>query len=103
MVKLRRKLTRKGPLPFRYVLLLTFLFFMLSTGVGLWLINREIEPTLMKYAEAQTKEIATLVNSELNAGTYKYEFDASHLSTGIYFCELEAGDFKEIKKMTLIK
>ncbi|WP_144646018.1 sporulation protein YunB [Priestia megaterium] len=61
MVKLRRKLTRKGPLPFRYVLLLTFLFFMLFTGVGLWLINRGIEPTLMKYAEAQTKEIATLV------------------------------------------
>lgn len=34
---------------------------MLSTGIGLWLINRGIEPTLMKYAEAQTKEIATLV------------------------------------------
>ncbi|MCG3057053.1 hypothetical protein KZ287_33340, partial [Escherichia coli] len=52
---------KKGPIPFRYVVLLTIVFFLLSTGAGIWLINRGIEPTLMKYAEAQTKEIATLV------------------------------------------
>ncbi|AQX53318.1 sporulation protein YunB [Priestia flexa] len=61
MIRVRRRVLKKGPIPFRYVVLLTIVFFLLSTGAGIWLINRGIEPTLMKYAEAQTKEIATLV------------------------------------------
>nr|WP_239583609.1 sporulation protein YunB [Metabacillus iocasae] len=48
-------------MPFRYVFLLTFVFFIFSTASGLWFINKGIEPTLMNYAEAQTKRIATLV------------------------------------------
>jgi len=63
-LRLRRK---KGPLPFKYVLLLTILFFILSTVVGLWIIDRKIEPTLMRYAESQTTKIATLViNKAIN-------------------------------------
>ncbi|TYR78680.1 sporulation protein YunB [Priestia megaterium] len=61
MIKVRRRFRKKGPVPFRYVFLLTLVFFLFSTATGIWLINRGIEPTLMKYAEAQTKEIATLV------------------------------------------
>jgi sporulation protein YunB len=56
-------LPRKGPLPFRYVFLLTFVFFTFSTAMGLWMINKGIEPTLMAYAETQTKQIATSVIS----------------------------------------
>lgn len=52
---------RKGPLPFRYVFLLTFVFFCFSTAAGLWIINNGIEPTLMRYAETQTRKIATMV------------------------------------------
>ncbi|MCA1031613.1 sporulation protein YunB [Bacillus timonensis] len=52
---------RGGPLPFRYVFLLTFVFFIFSTAAGLWIINKGIEPTLMRYAENETKRIATLV------------------------------------------
>jgi sporulation protein YunB len=63
-LRLRRK---KGPLPFKYVLLLTILFFILSTVGGLWLIDKKIEPTLMRYAESQTTKIATLViNKAIN-------------------------------------
>lgn len=63
-LRLRRK---KGPLPFKHVLLLTTLFFILSTVVGLWIIDRKIEPTLMRYAESQTTKIATLViNKAIN-------------------------------------
>jgi sporulation protein YunB len=50
-------------LPFRYVFLLTFVFFTFSTAMGLWMINKGIEPTLMAYAETQTKQIATSVIS----------------------------------------
>jgi sporulation protein YunB len=58
----RRGLPRsKGPLPTRYVFLLTFVFFLFSTAGGLYVINRGIEPTLMNYAETQTQKIASLV------------------------------------------
>ncbi|XJZ26818.1 sporulation protein YunB [Bacillota bacterium Lsc_1132] len=61
MAKFRAKVPRKGPLPFRYVFLLSFVFFLLSTAAGLWIVNNGIEPTLMRYAEFQTKNIASEV------------------------------------------
>lgn len=64
MAKFRTRLTRKGPLPIRYVLLLSLVFFLFSTATGLWIINKRIEPTLMKYAESQTRKIAALVISK---------------------------------------
>jgi sporulation protein YunB len=63
LAKFRGRLPRKGPLPFRYVFLLTFVFFTFSTAMGLWMINKGIEPALMSYAETQTKQIATSVIS----------------------------------------
>jgi sporulation protein YunB len=56
-----RRPQRRGPLPFRYVLLLTFVFFILSTATGFWMVNKGIEPTLMRYAESETRNIASLV------------------------------------------
>ncbi|MDQ3021507.1 MAG: SBBP repeat-containing protein [Bacteroidota bacterium] len=49
------------------------------------------------------KEVATLVNAKLNPGTYKYNFDASFLSSGVYFYKLQTGEFIETRRMTLIK
>jgi len=49
------------------------------------------------------KEVATLVNEILSAGTYKADFDASGLSSGIYFYRLETENYTEVKKMTLVK
>ncbi|WP_254052738.1 sporulation protein YunB [Bacillus sp. V59.32b] len=58
---------QKGPLPFRYVLLLSFVFFILSTAGGVLIIDKRIEPILMSYAEVQTHEIANLViNKAIN-------------------------------------
>lgn len=57
----RPRLLRKGPLPFRYVLLLTFVFFMFSTAAGLWIVNKGMKPVLMEIAETETKRIANLV------------------------------------------
>ena len=48
-------------------------------------------------------EIATLVNEEKNPGKYEVDFNASNLSSGIYFYTLRAGNFVSIKKMMLIK
>lgn len=52
---------KRGPLPLRYVFLLTFVFFTLATAVSLWIVNKGIEPVLMEIAEKETKRIANLV------------------------------------------
>lgn len=45
-------------MPLRYVLLLTFVFFILSTVLGIWIINKGLAPTLIYYAESQNRKIA---------------------------------------------
>lgn len=49
------------------------------------------------------KELVKLVNEELNAGRYEFEFDGSNFGSGIYFYKIVAGDFVNTKKMILIK
>jgi hypothetical protein len=49
------------------------------------------------------KEIQTLINEKLQPGTYEVEWNASNYPSGVYFYSLTAGDFKETKKMILIK
>ncbi len=48
-------------------------------------------------------EIATLVNNKQSAGTYKVNFDASNLTSGIYFYQIQAGEFTQVRKMLLLK
>lgn len=48
-------------------------------------------------------EAAVLVNEQLQAGTYQTDWDASRYSSGVYFYRIQAGDFTETKRMTLIK
>ncbi|HEY3250234.1 MAG TPA: T9SS type A sorting domain-containing protein [Ignavibacteria bacterium] len=49
------------------------------------------------------REIAILVNEQLQPGTYEVSFDGSSFSSGIYFYRLSTGDYTESKKMILIK
>ncbi len=49
------------------------------------------------------REVAVLVNEPKTAGIHNVSFEASGLSSGIYFYTLRAGDFKETKKMLLVK
>ena len=49
------------------------------------------------------KEISTLVNESMNAGSYSVNFNAMNLSSGVYFYRLQAEGYSEMKKMTLIK
>lgn len=57
----------------------------------------------LKVFDILGKEIATLVNESLQPGIYETTFDASNLSTGIYFYRLRATGFTENKRMVLIK
>ncbi|HEX2982813.1 MAG TPA: T9SS type A sorting domain-containing protein [Ignavibacteriales bacterium] len=49
------------------------------------------------------QEIAELVNGQQKAAAYDVTFDASKLSTGIYFYTVKAGKYTSTKKMMLIK
>lgn len=49
------------------------------------------------------KEVATLVNEKLISGEYEVEFSTNNLSSGVYYYTIETGDFKETKKMMLMK
>jgi hypothetical protein len=57
----------------------------------------------LKVYDVLGNEIATLVNEEKPAGNYEVEFNASMLSSGIYFYKLQAGSFVETKKIVLIR
>ena len=57
----------------------------------------------LKVYDLLGKEISQLINEEKEAGIYEVNFDASNLSSGVYFYHIEAGDFIETKKMILLK
>lgn len=57
----------------------------------------------LKIYDTIGKEVAVLVNGEKPSGTYTVNFDASKLSSGIYFYTIIAKDFYQTKKMILIK
>jgi photosystem II stability/assembly factor-like uncharacterized protein len=48
-------------------------------------------------------EVASLIDGYRKAGSYEVNFDASGLSSGIYFYKIQTGSFSETKKMMLIK
>lgn len=49
------------------------------------------------------REVAVIANEFRTAGVHNIDFDASKLTSGIYFYTLTANDYKETKKMLLIK
>jgi hypothetical protein len=57
----------------------------------------------LKVYDVLGNEVATLVNEEKSAGSYEVNFNASQLSSGIYFYKLQTGNFAETKKMLLLK
>ena len=57
----------------------------------------------LKVYDVLGRETATLVNEVRQAGSYKVDFDASALSSGVYFYTLKSGEFTDTKKMLLIK
>jgi hypothetical protein len=49
------------------------------------------------------REVVTLVSEKQNSGIYTVSWNASDLSSGVYFYKITAGDFSDIRKMILVK
>ena len=58
---------------------------------------------MLKVYNSMGQEVLTVVNEHHTAGHYEASVDLSSLSSGIYFYTILAGDFKETKKMMLVK
>lgn len=63
------------------------------------------ENVSLKIYNVLGNEITTLVNEKQTEGYHSVKFDAGNyqLSSGTYYYSLEAGSFKEVKKMVILK
>lgn len=57
----------------------------------------------LKVYDILGEEVATLVNEEKPAGKYEVNFNASNLSSGVYYYKLWAGQYTKTRKMIYLK
>jgi hypothetical protein len=57
----------------------------------------------LKVFDILGQEVATLINSDLVAGSHNVEFSAVNFNSGVYFYILQTGNYVETKKMVLMK
>jgi len=57
----------------------------------------------LKIYDLQGREVATIFSEEIPAGDYTRQWDATDLSSGIYFYRLQAGSYSEAKKLILLR
>jgi hypothetical protein len=65
-------------------------------------VNHAAEVNLRVY-DVAGRLVAELVKGQLDPGDYDIVFDASGFASGVYFCQLQAGDLVTSKKMVLLK
>jgi len=57
----------------------------------------------IKVFDITGKEIETLVNEQLQPGTYETDWNASSFSSGVYFYKITAESYTETKRMLIVK
>lgn len=57
----------------------------------------------LKVYDIQGREVATVINKQQDAGSYITTWNASNVSSGVYFYKLTAGSYTQTKKMLLSK
>jgi len=72
-----------------------------TTKIQFTIVNQQL--TIVKVFDVLGREVATLVNEVKEPGVYTVQWDASGVSSGVYFYRLKAGDFVQTKRMLLIR
>ncbi len=62
-----------------------------------------VSDVILKVYDVMGREVRTLVNGNMQAGTYEVSFDGSGLNSGVYFYKISAGNYSETKRMILMK
>jgi len=90
------KLYQNYPNPFNPV---TNMEFEIPASQG----ESKFELVSLKVYDALGKQVAVLVNQNLNPGTHKINFNAEGLTNGVYFYTLKVGSYSSTKAMLLLK
>ena len=63
------------------------------------------KPTLVKITiyDLLGKQLSVIMEENKNAGHHNVTFNSDGLASGVYFYEIEAGDYIEAKKMVILK
>ena len=72
-----------------------------ATSINFQIPNAEM--VKLNIYDLNGRKVAELFNTQMEAGYYNVTFDASALSSGMYIYRLTAGNFTDVKKMTLLK
>ena len=72
-----------------------------NTNIKFSLINNS--SVTLKVYNSLGKEVSVLVNEVLKSGTYEVTFYAENLPSGVYYYRLDAGEFKDTKRMVILK
>jgi len=89
-IPVRSKLSQNYPNPFNAVTQINF--DLATTGF-----------TTLKVYNLLGKEVASLVNKQVPAGSHSINLDANSLESGIYYYKIQSGDFATVKKFVLVK
>ncbi len=92
------KLFQNYPNPFNPTTTIKFTVHQVSSPHGLG-----GDLVLLNVFDVTGREVQTLVNESLQPGTYETTFDGSNLTSGVYFYQLTFGNYKETKKLLLLK
>jgi len=57
----------------------------------------------LKVFDVRGRELAILVNGQQPKGNYEIEFNATELTSGVYFYKIQTGDFVDTRKMILLR
>ena len=49
------------------------------------------------------REVMSIINELFEAGIHQVEFDGGNLDSGVYFYEIQANNFRDVKKLILLK
>lgn len=90
---------RKGPLPFRYVFIISLLIFSFMTVQGLIIVEKGIRPTLLTIAKTETQRIGTLA---INDAISKKILEESGMENLIEFDTDNEGNIQSVRFNTVI-
>ena len=65
-------------------------------------VPKEARVTITLY-DLLGNQVRTLLNENKPVGSFSLVFHADDLPTGIYLCQMQAGDFKEMRRLTLLR
>jgi hypothetical protein len=64
---------------------------------------REPAMVTLKVYDMVGREVASLVEATQGAGRHSVQFNGSHLTSGTYIYRIQAGSFRDVKKLVLVK